>query len=125
MFIHNPSSPVDQNEALAPGLYQGNVALYASDSSDLSVFMTEYWSTTDNQICAVELFLSKSDGSSDYRNFVKLRNGAWRSDLGEVRNQLSSFLPAEILDLRVSRNMSLFPQIVNTTEKNSDPTLLH
>lgn len=125
MFIHNPPSAINQKAALAPGLYQGNAALYADDSSGKSVFMAEYRATTEDCICAVELFLYKNDGTFDYCNFVRLQNGVWRNNFGEIKHQLSNFLPQEILNLRVCRNMTLSPQVVNKDELESDLTHIH
>lgn len=125
MFLYNTSSPTDQRSLLEPGLYEGNGALYVHDASPHAVFMAEYRAAERNIICAVEIFLYKKDGSFNYCNIVRLPNGCWRNNLGEINRELTDFLPEDLLRLRVSKNMALAPQIVGTQLKTASPTYVH
>lgn len=125
MFIYNHPSAAAQKAALVPGLYQGCAALYADATSDRTVLMAEYRASNELAICAVELILYNRAGDMEYRNFVRLSNGFWRDNKGEINQQLSGFLPEEIEKFRVYKSMKLIPQLIGTSDQTQKSTYLH
>ena len=125
MFIYNHPSVAAQKAALAPGLYQGCAALYADESSNRTVLMAEYRASSERTICAVELILYSSVGDIEYRNFVRLTNGHWRNNHGEINQELSDFLPEDIENFRVFKNMKLIPQLIGTPIHPQKAAYLH
>ncbi len=125
MFLYHSSWPIDQRSALEPGLYEGNAALYLNTASPHRVLMAEYRRAERNAVSAVEIFHYKNDGTFTYCNFVRLASGVWRNNQGELNKELADFLPEELFDLRVSKNMPLSPQLVGARNTNASSYYVH
>lgn len=124
MFINKHPTIANQQADLVPGLYQGCAALYADESSNRIVLMAEYRLSNQRSISAIELIRYNGIGSIEYESFVRHTNGLWRNNHGEV-NSLSHFLPEDIENFRVFKNMRLAPQLIMATPNEGPSVYLH